>query len=99
MHIFDINETSAASADVATLDKQDEIVVISPDPYKGPVMEQEGFLGSKNKVPVIPAGHLDKNEVKKGAAGRVKMPSGTVISAGGELLRLALSRGGILVEE
>ena len=99
MRIFDINETSAASADVATLDKQDEIVVISPDPYKGPVVEQTGLLGEKIKVPVIPAGHLDKQEVKTGAAGRVKMPNGTVIPAGGELLRLALSRGGVLVEE
>ena len=60
-----------------------------------------GYAGTQGavKVPTVEAGELSKQEVKLGAAGRVLMPDGKIVTCGGELLRLALARGGKLITE
>jgi hypothetical protein len=92
--------SAAASAEVAALDKLDPIVIVSPEPYRGPTHDNgHDASGNPVHVPVIPPGQCSKQEVKLGAAGRVRMPSGAIINAGGELLNLALRNGGVLLTE
>lgn len=91
-------DTASASADVNDLDKREGPVVTAPDPYTGPVKVNDGKLNPV-LVPVNPAGCVSRQEVKLGRAGLVRMPSGAVISAGGELLKLALRNGGKLFSE
>jgi hypothetical protein len=50
------------------------------------------------RVPVILPGEVSAEEFKEGKAGRVRMPSGAIIVAGGTLFRQALQNGGVSID-
>ena len=62
----------------------------------------EGYpVEGLDKIPVsvLKPGELSASAVENRTAGRVRMPSGVVISVGGQAFKRALANGGVLIAD